>query len=75
MTPTQITQHKGFRLNDVVRLLDRHGDVRSGTLGRILGHFASEKPTYVVSFEGATVRILGDVRFDQLVLATDARNA
>ena len=33
----------------------------------------SEKPTYVVSFEGDTVRILGDVRFEELVLANDVR--
>jgi hypothetical protein len=73
MTPTHITALSAFRLNDVVRLLDRHGDIRSGTLARILGYFASEKPTYVVSFEGETVRILGDVRFEQLVLANDVR--
>ena len=73
MTPTHITALSAFRLNDVVRLLDRHGDIRSGTRGRILGHFASEQPTYVVSFEGKAVRILGDVRFEQLVLANDVR--
>ena len=73
MTPTHITAHSAFRLDDSVRLLDRHGDIRSGTLGRILGHLPSEKPTYVVSFEGKTVRILGDVRFEQLVLANDVR--
>jgi hypothetical protein len=71
MTPTHITALGAFRLKDSVRLLDRHGDIRSGTLGRILGHFGCEKPTYVVSFEGDTVRILGDVRFEQLVLAND----
>ena len=75
MTPTHITALSEFRLNDLVRLLDRHGDIRSGTLGRILGYFASEKPTYVVSFEGETVRILGDVRFEQLVLANDVRSS
>jgi hypothetical protein len=73
MTPTHITALGAFRLKDSVRLLDRHGDIRSGTPGRILGYFASENPTYVVSFEGETVRILGDVRFEQLVLANDVR--
>ena len=73
MTPTHITAPDAFLLNDLVRLLDRHGDILSGTLGRILGRFASEKPTYVVSFEGDTVRILGDVRFAELVLAGDPR--
>ena len=63
-----------FRPNDSVRLLDRHGDVRSGTLGRILGRFARDtSPTYVVSFEGDRVRIAGDVRFEELVLADDIR--
>ena len=63
-----------FRMNDNVRLLDRHGDVRSGTLGRILGRLAREScPTYVVSFEGDRVRIASDVRFEEIVLADDLR--
>ena len=63
-----------FHLNDNVRLLDRHGDVRSGTLGRILGRIARETcPTYVVSFEGDRARIANDVRFDEIVLADDLR--
>ena len=63
-----------FQPNDNVRLLARHGDVRSGTLGRILGRFARETgPTYVVSFEGDSVRIAGDVRFEEIVLADDLR--
>lgn len=74
MTPTQ-TARGEFRLNDLVRLLDSHGEIRSGTLGRILGHFASENPTYVVSFQGDTVRILGDVRSGELVLAGDLRRS
>ena len=65
-----------FRPNDSVRLLDRHGDVRSGTLGRILGRFARDtSPTYVVSFEGDRLRIAGDVRFEELVLADDLRTS
>ena len=68
MTPTH-RAHSDFRVNDQVRLLDCHGAIRSGTLGRILGRFATEMPTYVVSFEGDSVRILGDVRSAQLVLA------
>jgi hypothetical protein len=63
-----------FRLNDNVRLLDRHGDVRPGTLGRILGRFAREtSPTYVVSFEGDGARIAGDVRSEEIILAEDFR--
>lgn len=67
-TPTE------FHLNDNVRLLARHGEVRSGTLGRILGRFARETgPTYVVSFEGDYARIAGDVRFEEIVLVDDLR--
>jgi hypothetical protein len=73
MTPSLLPALSPFRVNHLVRLLDRHGEIRSGTCGRVIGHFASEKPTYVVSFEGDTVRILGDVRFEQLVLANDVR--
>ena len=63
-----------FHPNDNVRLLQRHGDIRSGTLGRILGRFAREEcPTYVVSFEGDHVRVSGDVRFEEIVLANDLR--
>ena len=57
-----------FHQNDIVRLLNQHGDIASGTVGRILGRFASEKPTYVVSFEGDSVRIVGDVRFEEVAL-------
>ena len=63
-----------FHPNDNVRLLQRHGDVLSGTLGRILGRFARESgPTYVVSFEGDHLRVAGDVRFEEIVLADDLR--
>ena len=63
-----------FHPNDNVRLLQRHGDIRSGSLGRILGRFARESgPTYVVSFEGDHVRVAGDVRSDEIVLADDFR--
>jgi len=69
-TPTE------FHPNDNVRLLERHGDVRSGTLGRILGRFARETgPTYVVSFEGDNARVAGDVRFEEIVLVDDLRTS
>ena len=57
-----------FHLNDSVRLLNDHGEIASGTVGRILGHFPFNKPTYVVSFEGETVRILGDIRYEEVAL-------
>ena len=43
--------HIEFRRNDDVRLLHHHGDIRSGTCGRVLGRFARSTPTYVVSFD------------------------
>ena len=62
-----------FRLGELVRLLDRHGDVPSGTRGHIIGKFAG--PTddaYIVRFEGETAGA-ADVRSDEIVLAHDAR--
>jgi hypothetical protein len=75
--PTGLTStpSAAFHLNDTVRLLNRHGDIKSGTVGRILGHFACATPTYVVSFEGDAVRILGDVRFGELVLTGPSRRS
>jgi hypothetical protein len=62
----------GFNANDVVRLLDRHGDVPSGAVGRIVGIFPhSTDHTYLVSF--AVEARVADVRFDEIVLAHDAR--
>ena len=55
-------------MNDSVRLLNQHGDIASGTVGHILGHLPYDKPTYVVSFEGETVRIVGDIRYEELAL-------
>lgn len=76
MTPTPPHALNEFHLNDNVRLLEHHGEVRSGTLGRILGRFARDAaPTYVVSFEGDSVRIAGDVRFEEIVLVDDLRGS
>ena len=62
-----------FRLDDCVRLLDRHGDVPSGTRGRILGTFGGPGDrTYVVSFEREGTCVT-DVRFDEIVLAHAVR--
>jgi hypothetical protein len=42
-----------YRPNDEVRLIFRHGEIRSGAVGRVLGCYArSADPTYVVSFQG-----------------------
>jgi hypothetical protein len=71
MTPHALTE---FHPNDNVRLLRSHGDVRSGTRGRILGRFARDaSPTYVVSFEGDSPRVAGDVRSEEIVLLEDLR--
>ena len=44
-----------------VRLVARHGDVRSGTLGHIIGRFARETPTYLVSFgTDGVIEVRGD---------------
>ena len=63
----------GFRLGELVRLLDRHGDVPSGSRGHVIGTFAGENErAYIVRFEGETVATV-DVRSEQIVLAHDAR--
>ena len=36
--------------SSAVRLIERHGNVPSGALGRVIGRFARENPTYLVSF-------------------------
>ena len=64
-----------FRLGDIVCLVDRHGDIPSGARGRIIGRFAgSTDRNYIVSFEGEGAGA-ADVRFDQIVLAYDARTS
>ena len=62
-----------FRLNDYVRLLDRHGDLPSGSCGRILGTFGgSADRGYVVSFKSEGTCVAA-VNVDQIVLAHDVR--
>jgi hypothetical protein len=65
--------HVRFELNEAVRLLDRHGDVPSGSLGRVIGALPGpELPVYVVSFLAETVCIR-DVRSDEIVPAHQLR--
>jgi hypothetical protein len=62
-TPIQIVHLK----NADVRLIERHGDVRSGALGHIVGRFARENPTFVVSFDGTDG--VTEVRGDEITAA------
>ena len=62
-----------FDLNEAVRLLDRHGDVPSGSLGRVIGTLpVLGLPVYVVSFVTETVCVR-DVRSDEIVPAHQLR--
>jgi hypothetical protein len=68
MTPTPAPVIDMFRPNDEVRLIFHHGDVRSGTHGRILGCYARlDDPTYLVSFSSEAGCI--EVRPNELALA------
>ncbi len=44
----------------VVRLINRHGKVPSGALGHIVGRYARDKPTYIVSFAADVIEVRGD---------------
>ena len=56
-TPTPIVHLRSA----AVQLVGRHGDVRSGTLGHIIGRFARENPTYLVSFgSDGVIEVPGD---------------
>jgi hypothetical protein len=64
-----------FQLNDAVRLLDCHGDVLSGTVGRVLGTFPRPTEiTYVVSFVDAKVCVL-ELHASEIVFVDDFRVA
>jgi len=68
MTSTLAPAMDMFRPNDEVRLLFRHGDIRSGARGRVVGRFARRTdPTFVVSFQNQAGCI--EVRADELALA------
>jgi hypothetical protein len=64
-----------FSTNDDVRLLDRHGNVPSGALGRILGKFMRPTdPTYLVRFGDEDVAVV-EIRFEEIVLVDDLRRS
>jgi hypothetical protein len=56
VTPTEIV----YLRTGTVRLLERHGDVGPGSLGYLIGKFARENPTYLVSFDTAVVEVRED---------------
>ena len=47
-----------------VRLIERHGEVPPGAHGHVVGRFAREHPTYLVSFD---IEGLVEVRGDEIV--------
>jgi len=64
-----------FHLNDAVRLLEYHGDVPSGSVGRVLGSFPRPTEiTWVVSFVEAKVCVL-ELHADEIVFVDDFRAA
>ena len=60
-TPTPIETHAHAA---VVQLIVRHGDIPAGAPGRILGRYARENPTYVVSFG---VKGVIELRGDEII--------
>ena len=63
---TSADERLDYHLRDVVRLLNRHGDIPAGTVGSVIGCFVKDN-TYVVNFteEGARV---AEVHPDEIVL-------
>ena len=61
ITPTESV----YLRTGTVRLVERHGDVGRGTEGYLIGKFAREHPTYLVSFGGSVV----EVRAEEIVSA------
>ena len=66
MTTVTPTTEAVYLRSGTVRLIERHGDVGAGTVGYLIGKFARENPTYLVSF-GTTAVI--EVREDEIVAA------
>lgn len=62
ITPEHDPVQDRFHQHDAVRLLRSHGDHAAGACGHIVGRFARDVPTWVVSFEGESrsVEVRGD---------------
>lgn len=67
ITPEHDSVQDRFHQNDPVRLLRSHGDHPAGAFGHIVGRFARDVPTWVVSFEGESPCV--EVRGDEIALA------
>jgi uncharacterized protein (UPF0297 family) len=61
-------EDRAFALRDTVLLLNRHGDIAAGSIGRVIGRFVQGDPTYLVWFEGDERRI-AEIHPDELVQA------
>ena len=66
ITPEHDPVQDRFHQNDFVRLLRSHGDHAAGAFGHIVGRFARDVPTWVVSFEGESPSV--EVRGDEIAL-------
>ena len=71
MTPSTDTSSV-FTPATTVQLTRPHGDVRPGTLGRIIGRFARDKPTYLVNFGAEGVIEVSDDEITKAQAAADA---
>ena len=49
-----------FLRTGIVRLAESHGDIGAGTEGYLIGKFARENPTYLVSFGSSVVEVRGE---------------
>ena len=56
VTPTEPV----FLRTGTIRLVERHGDIGPGTEGYLIGKYAREDPTYLVSFGSSLVEVRGD---------------
>jgi hypothetical protein len=54
-----------FLRTGTIRLVENHGDIAAGTEGYLVGKFARESDTYLVSFGSSVV----EVRDDEFVSA------
>ena len=49
-----------FLRTGIVRLVESHGAIGAGTEGYLIGKFARESPTYLVSFGSSVVEVRGE---------------